>query len=97
MENPQIGDHRISDNGSGQVYIRDIVGDNIGWRDTRKQLESQRWEYRCLDCGRKEYITSGMYSDDWFAKIAESEHKAPLTYVKECEKCLDDKYGKEED
>jgi len=36
-------------------------------------------------------------SDEWFAKIAESPNKAPLTYIKECEKCLDDKYGKEED
>ena len=97
MGNPQIGDTRVNENGAEQVYIWDMFGENIGWRDTRKQMESQRWEYRCSDCGRKEYIASGMYSDEWFAKIAESEHKAPITYVKECEKCLDDKYGKEED
>ena len=97
MDSPQIGDIRINEKGAEQVYIWDLFGENIGWRDTRKQSESQRWALHCSDCGRKEYIVEGMDSDKWFAKIEESEHKAPITYVKECEKCLDDKYGKEED
>ena len=104
MDSPQIGDLRINENVAEQQYIWNIWGEVV-WHDTRRQLESQRWAYHCTDCGRKEYslvfsnYRSGrtVNSDEWFAKIAESEHKAPITYVNECEKCLDDKYGKDED
>ena len=103
---PEIGDIRINENGAEQVYLYNpLTGEDVRWRDTRKQMESHRWEIHCSDCGRKEYTSvlapdnSGrtVNSDEWFAKIAESEHKKPITYIKECEKCLDDKYGKEED
>ena len=104
---PEIGDIRINENGAEQVYAHRILDATKPpeWRDTIKQLKSHRWTYQCTDCGRKEYTSvyandrSGraVNSDEWFAKIAESEHKAPITYIKECEKCLDDKYGKEED
>ena len=113
MENPQIGDIRINENGAEQVFAGPILNfwddddprSQPAWRDTKKQLDKQRWTYQCSDCGRKEYTSvysrdktgRTVDSDEWFARIAESEHKAPITYVKECEKCLDDKYGKDED
>ena len=107
MENPQIGDIRINENGAEQEYSRpfllfedlDHPSSQPEWRDTMKQMESHVWVFQCTDCNRKERVKWGgtFSSDEWFARIAESEHKAPITYVKECEKCLDDKYGKEED
>jgi hypothetical protein len=105
MENPQIGDIRVNENGAEQVFRHDVFGEDVCWQDTRKQLESQRWTYQCTDCERKEYTSvwandnSGrtVNSDEYFARIAESEHKAPITYINDCEKCADDKYGKEED
>jgi len=107
MENPQIGDIRINENGAEQEYSRPVLifedddhaSSQPAWRDTRKQMESQVWVHQCNDCNHKERVKWGglVTSDEWFAKIAESPNKAPLTYIKECEKCLDAKYGKEED
>ena len=104
---PEIGDIRINDNGAEQEYSRpfllfedlDHPSSQPEWRDTMKQLESHKWVWQCTDCKRKQTVNWGGYvdSDKWFTMIAESEHKKPITYIKECEKCLDDKYGKEED
>ena len=104
---PEIGDIRINDNGAEQEYSRpfllfedlDHPSSQPEWRDTRKQMESHKWVWQCTDCKRKQTVNWGGYvdSDKWFTMIAESEHKKPITYIKECEKCLDDKYGKEED
>ena len=104
---PEIGDIRINDNGAEQEYSRPLLlFEDLGhpssqpeWRDTRKQMESHKWVWQCTDCKRKQTVNWGGYvdSDKWFTMIAESEHKKPITYIKECEKCLDDKYGKEED
>ena len=104
MDSPQIGDLRINENGAEQVYRRglglwddDDPREQPHWEDTRKQLESHKWVIQCTDCNRKETVSPMGNSDEWFARIAASEHKAPITYIKECEKCLDDKYGKDED
>ena len=104
---PEIGDIRINDNGAEQEYSRPLLlfedldhpSSQPEWRDTRKQMESHKWVWQCTDCKRKQTVNWGGYvdSDKWFTMIAESEHKKPITYIKECEKCLDDKYGKEED
>ena len=104
---PEIGDIRINDNGAEQEYSRPLLlfedldhpSSQPEWRDTMKQLESHKWVWQCTDCKRKQTVNWGGYvdSDKWFTMIAESEHKKPITYIKECEKCLDDKYGKEED
>ena len=104
---PEIGDIRINENGAEQEYSRpfllfedlDHPSSQPEWRDTMKQLESHKWVWQCTDCKRKQTVNWGGYvdSDKWFTMIAESEHKKPITYIKECEKCLDDKYGKEED
>ena len=107
MGNPQIGDTRVNENGAEQEYSRPLLlfedldhpDSQPEWRDTIKQMESQKWVFQCVDCKRKQTVSwAGLFaSDKWFTMIAESEHQAPITYVKECEKCLDDKYGKEED
>ena len=105
MDSPQIGDIRINESGAEQVYRgglglwdADDPREQPRWQDTMKQMESQVWVTQCSDCNRKEKVTWGMVdSDKWFAHIAESPNKAPITYIKECEKCLDDKYGKDED
>ena len=104
---PEIGDIRINENGAEQEYSRpfllfedlDHPSSQPEWRDTRKQMESHKWVWQCTDCKRKQTVNWGGYvdSDKWFTMIAESEHKKPITYIKECEKGLDDKYGKEED
>ena len=104
---PEIGDIRINENGAEQEYSRpfllfedlDHPSSQPAWRDTMKQLESHKWVWQCTDCKRKQTVNWGGYvdSDKWFTMIAESEHKKPITYIKECEKCLDDKYGKDED
>jgi hypothetical protein len=104
MDSPQIGDLRINENGAEQVYRgglglwdADDPREQPHWQDTVKQLESQKWVIQCTDCNRKETVSPMGNSDEWFAHIAKSPNKAPITYIKECEKCLDDKYGKDED
>ena len=104
MDSPRIGDLRINENGAEQVYRRglglwddDDPREQPHWEDTRKQLESHKWVIQCTDCNRKETVSPMGNSDEWFAHIAKSPNKAPITYIKECEKCLDDKYGKDED
>ena len=101
----EIGDIRINENGAEQQYVAGIkiTGEETEedlqprWIDSLRQRQSQKWVWECTDCGRKETTVVHVRSDEWFTIVAESKHKKPITYIKECEQCLDDIYGKDEE